>query len=388
MRSYIEEHAFFPTLVNSSPILAAIKSLPQLQGYVATSPKELAQVILKTDKDDPLLATWQYGLGRAVAFTSDATGRWGRAWVSWDSYATFWAQAVRYSLNQSASTALQMSVDLQNAQARLTLDARSLGGDFLNDYQIEANVVAPDGEVQAITLDQVAPGRYETSFTPKAQGVYLFHFSGKSADGQTGAFSETSGWTLSYSPEYRSTDPNPDLLVRLAAMTGGKVASANPAEAFAHNLPASRATRPIWPWLMALAVLLLPFDIAARRLILTRHDFIRMREVLAARLSPRKRTIKAAKPSPGMQALFKAKERARENTPPVGADGIRPDIRSDNPANIPTGQMPFADGQEPTIEDQAGPRTTPAVSPSEPQPEISTTAALLARKKSLGGKRK
>jgi Mg-chelatase subunit ChlD len=386
MRSYIEEHAFFPTLVNSSPILAGIKSLPQLQGYVATSPKELAQVILKTDKDDPLLATWQYGLGRAVAFTSDATGRWGRAWVSWDSYATFWAQAVRYSLNQSTSTALQMNVDLQNAQAHVTLDARSLGGNFLNDYQINANVVAPDGEVQAVTLNQVAPGRYETSFTPRTQGVYLFHFSGKSAEGQ-GAFSETSGWTLSYSPEYRNTDPNPDLLVRLAAMTGGKVASSNPAEAFAHNLPASRATRPIWPWLMALAALLLPFDIAARRLILTRHDFIRMREVLAARLGPRKRTARAARSSPGMQALFKAKERARENTP-VGADGVRPDVRPDNPANIPAAQMPSVTEQEPAIKDQAGSRATPAAPPSEPHPETSTTAALLARKKNLGGKRK
>jgi hypothetical protein len=142
---------------------------------------------------------------------------------------------------------------------------------------------------------------------------------------------------------------------------------------------------------VALAALLLPFDIAARRLILTRHDFIRMREVLAARLSPRKRTIRAAKSTPGMQALFKAKERAHENIPPVGADGIRPgigaDTRPDNPANISAGQIPNVDAQEAIVEERVGARTDQAVPPTQTQPETSTTSALLAHKKKQGGKR-
>ncbi|MCZ7667628.1 MAG: VWA domain-containing protein [Chloroflexi bacterium] len=69
-RSYLVEERFFPDLVSNSPILAGITAVPPLYGYVGTSPKSTAQVILSTHLDDPLLAAWQYGLGRAVAWTS------------------------------------------------------------------------------------------------------------------------------------------------------------------------------------------------------------------------------------------------------------------------------------------------------------------------------
>lgn len=42
-----------------------------------------------------------------------------------------------------------MDVALQGEQARLTLDALSLGGGFLNGYRVEASIVAPDGEAQS-----------------------------------------------------------------------------------------------------------------------------------------------------------------------------------------------------------------------------------------------
>lgn len=372
-RAYIEEGAFFPGLVNSSPILSGIESVPRLYGYVASSPKELAQVILKSEKDDPVLTVWQYGLGRSVAFTSDATGRWGKDWVGWENYASFWAQAVRYTLNQTTGTALQMSVDAQNEQARLTLDARNPGGDFLNGYQIEANIVAPDGKVQAVTLRQVAPGRYETKFTPKEQGVYLFRFSGQPTDGQAGGFSETTGWTLSYSPEYRDITPNPDLMVRIAALTGGKVTSTDPSDVFTHDLSASRASRPVWPWLVALAAFLLPFDVASRRLILTQHDFIRLHEALTARIDFRKQTDEGTESSPRLGALLQVKERTRNNRKPaVGQD-----------KNAPDGQPFIAEEKSPSDEQVPVPQ-------KEVQTEAaptSTTASLLARKKNLRGKR-
>ena len=68
-----------------SPILSGLdKGLPQLLGYNGTTIKPAAQSVLVTGRDDPLLAQWQYGLGRAVAWTSDASGRWAQDWVGWD----------------------------------------------------------------------------------------------------------------------------------------------------------------------------------------------------------------------------------------------------------------------------------------------------------------
>ncbi len=365
-RAYIEEGTFLPELVNPSPILAGMESVPQLFGYVASSPKALAQVILAAggngvNRNDPILAVWQYGLGRAVAFTSDATGRWGRDWVSWNNYATFWAQAVRYTLNQTTGAALQMSVDSSDEKNRLTLEARGADGETLNGCQIMANVAAPDGEIQAVTLHQVAPGRYETEFTSREQGVYLFHLTGS---GETCGFSETTGWVLSYSPEYRDITPNPDLLVRLAAMTGGKVASADPAEIFTHDLKASHTSRPIWPWLIALAAMLLPFDVASRRLILTRQDFSRLREMIQARLAfrlPKKAKITVSTPS--VAALQKVKSRSKTATRPQPGE------------KLPQSPPP------PIITENSPAAELPDLSTKKETASGSTAAALLASKK-------
>jgi Mg-chelatase subunit ChlD len=374
-RAYIVEEPFFPKLVNASPILAGIDATPRIYGYVATSAKDLAQVILKSEKDDPILATWQYGLGRSAAFTSDATGRWGRDWVPWQGFAAFWAQTVRYTLGDSSNTALEMSVTLdgKGKQAHLTLDARSRSGGFLNGYQVQANVVSPGGETQSVALRQVAPGRYETYFDPKEQGVYLVRFDGKPESGGSGqSFAQTDGWTLSYSPEYRRIESDPDLLLRLAALTGGKAASAKPADVFLHNLQATSASRPVWPWLLLLTALLLPFDVASRRLILTRQDWVRLAEALKAQLQPRKRKAAPVAQSAQMTALFQAKGRAR---PP--AETV-----------LPPQPTPKASAQTPPVE---APRPVPpqpkADAPATPSAPGSTAASLLARKKNLRRKK-
>ncbi len=376
-RAYLVEEPFFPTFVNSSPILAGINETPRLLGYVASSPKDLAQVILQSDKKDPILAAWQYGLGRSVAFTSDATGRWARDWVQWDAFPTFWTQAVRYTIGSSANSALQMSVTSQGEQRRLTLDARTPAGEFMNGYLVQANIVAPGGETQSLTLKQTAPGRYEVFFTPKDQGVYLIRFSGQPGAGQTSdPFTETTGWTLSYSPEYKYLDSNPDLLMHLIATGSGKIASADPAEAFIHDLQARRAARPIWPWLILLAAILLPFDIASRRLIITRQDLAHLREWIAGRLGIRKAAAPQVKQSaPHIQALFKAKERAHEDTPVAQPPSQNLTQPRPEPGRIelpPT--QPERDADEPVV-----PRS---------QPASSTTASLLAHKKAIRKKTK
>ena len=377
-RAYIVEEPFFPKLVNSSPILGGISATPRIYGYVATSAKDLAQVILKSEKDDPILATWQYGLGRSVAFTSDATGRWGRDWVAWPNYASFWAQAVRYTLGDSSNTALEMKVALDDTskQAHLTLDARSRSGGFLNGYQIKANIIGPNGETQAVTLRQIAPGRYEAYFDPKEQGVYLMRFDGQPENGGAGqSFAQTNGWTLSYSPEYRRIESDPDLLLRLATLTGGKLATAKPADVFLHNLKAiSPSSLPLWPWLLLLAALLLPLDVASRRLILTRQDWARFAETLRTRLTRRPKA--PVTQSAQMNSLLQAKERVREGRKPASKTTVHPQPTPKAPEQSTPANLP----------DPIQPQEKPEAS-STPQEPASTAASLLARKKNLRDKR-
>ena len=313
-RSYLVEERFFPSLVRRSPILASIERVPPLYGYVGTSAKATAQVVLESHLGDPLLATWQYGLGRVVAWTSDATGRWATEWIGWPGFPSFWAQAVRWTISAGRDSTVEAAVSFGEEEALLTVDARSADGAFLNDLLMEANVVAPDGDLEQVSLLQVAPGRYETSFTAEGEGAYLIRVSGTREGEEEAVVAQTQGWVLGYSPEYRQFDTNVALLETLAGMTGGRDLTDDPAASFSHTLESEPTTRPIWGWLTLLAVLLLPVDIALRRLVITRRDLERAWQATFGRLTPEQA---APRRSEQVTRLFEAKRRAERIKPPL-----------------------------------------------------------------------
>src|SRR5262245_38336338 len=98
--SPIVEGQIQPKVLSPSPIMKSIApaSLPTLTGYVVTSVKDEAQTVLAPDevRADPILAQWQYGLGRSVAWTSDVKQKWAGAWLNWTDFKKFWAQTVRW----------------------------------------------------------------------------------------------------------------------------------------------------------------------------------------------------------------------------------------------------------------------------------------------------
>src|SRR6185369_16975193 len=94
----IVEEPFFPIQTGASPILRGLdQGFPQLLGYNGTTAKSASQTILVTARDAPLLAQWQYGLGRSVAWTSDSTGRWAKNWLAWPDFGKFFSQLVGWT---------------------------------------------------------------------------------------------------------------------------------------------------------------------------------------------------------------------------------------------------------------------------------------------------
>ena len=93
-RTLVEEHPFFPSARQDHEVLRGmpLQALPPLRGYVLAYPKPAAEVLLASDKSDPVLVVWRYGLGRTAAFTSDLRGRWGKAWVEWEDFSKFVGQ--------------------------------------------------------------------------------------------------------------------------------------------------------------------------------------------------------------------------------------------------------------------------------------------------------
>ncbi|MEJ2150089.1 MAG: VWA domain-containing protein [Chloroflexota bacterium] len=372
-RAYVIENEFFPDLASTSPIMNGISATPSILGYVGTSIKPTAQQILVTDKEDPLLAAWQYGLGRAVAWTSDATGRWAANWVGWPDYARFWSQAVRWTITEGVNQNVEVRVLQEGESVRVVVDALADDGSYLNGLDLEGSVVSPDLSSTPLALSQVAPGRYEGTFEPDDEGAYFVRIAGAepgSGDGDSqAAVAQTSGWVLAYSPEYRSLEGDSQYLEYLTGLTDGGIID-NPAAAFAHNLRADRVSQPVWRWLLLAAVLLLPFDIAVRRLIITREDLSR----LLAWLRPGK----ARRPAPvesgasRVGALLAVKERAglpsASYEPP--SEGGSADEAVAAPRPEPVSDAPVVERRE-----------KPEARPQEEDSEEPTAARLLARKR-------
>lgn len=388
-RAYIVEEPFFPKLSGSSPILDNIQQIPRLYGYVGTSTKPAAQTILASQKDDPILAAWQYGLGKSVAFTSDATGRWAKDWVGWNGFPTFWAQAVRYTMSEPSQYPLELQVSLQGENAHLSVDAfqrpePGASGNsllYLDNYALKAKVLAPDGQAKDVPLNQTAPGHYEGDFLPLDQGAYLIQVTGQpnnlDSSPNTGIVEATSGWVLSYSPEYQDIGSDPGKLVQVAQVSGGIVGNGDPSQVFEHTLVSQKAPQPIWPWLLALAAILLPFDIGVRRLVVTRSEFQQYLGKMGSWVNilfgiGEKPHVPER--SPQMDSLLRLKER------------LRPDQDSQKPAtekltvpsNPGTIQKPAEKEPRPEAEKIGGRQETDNTSSSQP----STASTLLARKRS------
>ncbi len=375
-RSYIFEESFVPSLSANSPIMDGIATAPPLLGYVATTSKQTAQVILRGPEPyrDPLLAAWQYGLGRSVAFTSDAAARWGANWVTWDDYVRFWSQAVRWTITEGTNNSIETRVVMEGENARLIVDARGEDGKFLNGLNLRLSVVDPQASPTLLNLLQVAPGRYEATFAPGQEGAYILNVRGEQGE-QT--LTQTTGWVMSYSSEYDigGRGDGAALLNDIAGLTGGRSLADEPALAFDHTVDARAASTPVWPWLLLGAMLLLPFDVAVRRLIITRSDWQRLRRYLGGQRG-------AEATSERIATLLGAKERGRQMAEESGATApgtvgnLR--VRRDQARSASAAPTAGESGQAPEAEK---PRYTPPPKPTQAPPSGNVAGELLKKRK-------
>ncbi len=366
-RAYLIEEVFSPLQSGNSDLIAGITAVPPLRGYVGTSPKSTANTILVSNTsegyNDPLLATWQYGLGRTIAWTSDATGRWAADWASWEQYAQFWQQIILGSVSNTLESDLTIDVDQSGTTATVTIDAIDLAGNYLNNLALQANVVSPNGNQSVATLRQIAPGQYQGAFDAIEPGAYLLGISDQSG---VNSYSQTAGWVLGYSNEYQLRAEDTSVLQRVAAITGGELLD-TPADAFRHLSTVRAAGQPLWPMLLLLVVLLWPIDIAVRRLMITREDV----QTWVARFQRQPVVEPATVPTtPRVDQLQKAK--ARANTP----DEV---VLPKQPVSIETPAVTKVQPKAAPLPPQA---SKPADLPTkETDSSKSTASQLLARKK-------
>jgi hypothetical protein len=268
--NYLIEEPFTPRYASPSPILEQLnQGLPQLYGYNGTTLKQSATTVLAGADDAPVLAQWQYGIGRAVAWTSDFKGKWGKDWVNWPAFPRFAAQLIGWAIPSATSDGVETSIRTEGARTIIDVKLSDIGGKPRDGLQMSANIVGADAFAQTTPLAQVAPGEYRASIASPIQGSYVVQLAG-SQDGRV-VLQSAAGMVVPYSAEYRQGQRNPELLATLARSTGGGKLD-QPADAFAHNLAPVYSAREIALPLLLLALLLLPLDIGLRRLMLRRSD--------------------------------------------------------------------------------------------------------------------
>lgn len=264
-KSAIDEQPFVPQIIRASQALKEIdlENAPFLLGYVLTRPKPTSEVILATEKGDPLLVWWRYGLGMSIAFTSDVKSRWSAEWLSWPGYGKFWAQVVRNSIRKSDAKGVAVQVEQRGGKATITLDAVDPAGRFLNQAETEMTLITPRLENQKISLQQTAPGRYTTTVDTPVSGAYHLELT-QIKEGQV-IYRQSRGLSVGYSDELRLRPPNETLLRSISTTTQGKFNPAAP-DLFAPTVRTARRPTPLWPWLTSIAIALLVVDVFLRRL--------------------------------------------------------------------------------------------------------------------------
>jgi uncharacterized membrane protein len=294
-QSFVHDKPFGPRLVpGTGGPTEGLRDLPLLYGFVRTTRRRsaLVEVPIETPKlgdyTFPVLAYWQYGLGRSIAFTSDARtvpGRppgWDKDWANADLYAKFWEQTIDWSLRAvETGKHLALSTEVRDGMVRVIVDARDADKRPLTNVDLKAGITAPmlkqgAGRPPVLKFEQKNSGVYEAEFKADEVGGYFINVQAKwSENGREKADSVRAGVSIPYSPEFAEMESNTALLERMRDLTGGKTyvdddsmlrQAAESTDVF-RSLPADlHSLQPIWPWLAVLAGVCLFFDISVRRI--------------------------------------------------------------------------------------------------------------------------
>ncbi|HUY28723.1 MAG TPA: VWA domain-containing protein [Candidatus Binataceae bacterium] len=208
-----------------SAILSGIaaRDIPPIDFYASTRAKDGAQVVLsvmREEKNSPLLAAWQYGLGRAAIFAADPDSLATLSWIRWNRYAQFWSQLARWTMREGAPGMFAIRVHTASDGA-VTVEA--LKADASPAPNLICRVTGP-GRALEVPMTQNGATRYRGEIGPLPRGKYAATLMVTAADiKQVLARREfaSAGAIPADAAELRLRPPNLALLRNLAQATGG-----------------------------------------------------------------------------------------------------------------------------------------------------------------------
>lgn len=172
-RTYLNNMTFTPEISSYHSILSSVynEGLPQLHGYVGTSPKDAATVLLSSPMKDPVLVTWQYGLGKTVAWTSDLSGQWSSDYNAWGGLNNIlWQNIIHYTIENYSREPIELESTFENGEVQVTLTT-SGDNDRLLDTSVQ--IQTPSSKSMTLNLEPVRKGVYTGSFFCQRKSVLI-----------------------------------------------------------------------------------------------------------------------------------------------------------------------------------------------------------------------
>ena len=210
---YIVQEPFRPVIAApSEPVVEGIGTPPELHGYIATTEKDTAQVFIRSHKDEPILAGWNIGLGKAVAWTSDVKPAWAKEWIPWRNFGKFWGQVINWVLPAAdADAGFDLTVSHRQGAAEINIDTRTP-----SQATYEVRVAGPNGTSEPVEMQQMTLTRHNGAFQIHDRGSYIV-----TAQREGGGPKRTKALILPYPSEYAEFEVNTNLLKTLASETDG-----------------------------------------------------------------------------------------------------------------------------------------------------------------------
>lgn len=257
--TYLLNEEFYPTIVSNHEILTGVadEGCPALLGYVAATPKQTAEVILESDRGDPVLSTWQYGLGRTVAWNSDGNNEWTARYATWDKYPMLWSNIIQYVISDTELGEDNLELVKDGNTVVVTYEAK----DYDRDTEVSAVVTDEEGNSEEISLNATRPGVFEAKLDVSEIGIY--NISVRKYSGGELTKNYNTAYACQYSPEYQFSEAGTDLSAFVRQVGGTEISLADNIWAEDRNAVQRRVSLTV-P-LLIFVLFLFFFDIVIRR---------------------------------------------------------------------------------------------------------------------------
>lgn len=258
--TYLINDEFYPTITSNNEMIEGVfdEGCPALYGYIAATAKQTAEVILESEDGDPILSTWKCGLGRTVAWNSDATNEWTAEYASWENYPLLWSNIINYVISDTELGDDHLEVTKAGNIATISYETK----DYDKKTSVTAVITDENGEKKEVNLDAVKPGVFETNLDIDAIGVYSVNV--RKMQGEEIEKNYNIAYANQYSAEYQFSDSENDLST-FVKQAGGKAITLED-NIWKDNLSTVKAKISLTIPLLILSLFLLLFDIAIRRL--------------------------------------------------------------------------------------------------------------------------